>query len=253
MRYKTREELRQAFIEIGSQEGTTKVVHKRCAHYAKYYSDKFFEYQDSDINFFELGAHTGCSARMWSKLFPKWTLTYLDNDERYTSNPHEPPRRMPENAPVYVGDQGDKDLLKKVIKERGPFDIILDDASHDMVPTWQSFEGLFMEGLKSPGIYIIEDMHTSYWPCSQGGLKKPGSSIENLKNLVDEMSFSSHVAGVPSNTPPEFSTRLNDLASELQKSITEVSFCPDIGFIYKGNNCVGRREDVEHPGITKNV
>ena len=249
--HKTRSELRDSFLAIGQEEQTTKVS-LRCNHYAKYYADKLFEYQDQKINFLELGAHQGGSARLWNRLFPKWTLTYLDNDLRYTTDPNEPARRMPENVPVYVGDQTDETLLHTLIEERGPFDIILDDASHEMEPTWASFSTLFNLGLKNPGLYIIEDLHTSYWPCSGGKLHEPGTVIENLKLLIDEMSYTAHVGDVPENRPPSGDRNFAILTTDLQKTLTEVSFCPDIAFVYKGENFIDDRPYVEHPGVCSN-
>lgn len=37
------------------------------------------------------------------------------------------------------------------------------------------------------GLYIVEDLHTAYWPEYGGGYKKADSFIELAKNLIDEL------------------------------------------------------------------
>lgn len=43
-----------------------------------------------------------------------------------------------------------------------PYDIIIDDGSHMVRHVIASFEALFPY-LRRGGLYIIEDLHTSYW------------------------------------------------------------------------------------------
>ena len=37
------------------------------------------------------------------------------------------------------------------------------------------------------GVYLVEDLHTAYWPDHGGGLLRPGSFIETAKGFVDKM------------------------------------------------------------------
>ena len=41
--------------------------------------------------------------------------------------------------------------------------------------------------VKNMGIYLIEDLHTSYWAEYGGGFQRPGSFIEYSKRLIDEL------------------------------------------------------------------
>ena len=75
------------------------------------------------------------------------------------------------------------------------FDIIIDDGSH--VPWHQIFtlETIFDTWLKPGGLYIIEDIETSYWDHHKAslygydiinaGIGKRGSAVEKLKGIVD--------------------------------------------------------------------
>jgi hypothetical protein len=63
---------------------------------------------------------------------------------------------------VLIGDQASPEFLGQVVAPKGPFDIIIDDGGH--VPDQQlvSFMTLWPT-LKEGGVYIVEDLHTSYW------------------------------------------------------------------------------------------
>lgn len=98
---------------------------------------------------------------------------------------------------IYTGDQSDVHFLKqmKVDLNHEQFDIIIDDGSH--VPWHQlfTFEIMFDTWLKPGGLYIIEDVETSYWDGSRpkiygydiinAGMGKKGSVVEKFKWMID--------------------------------------------------------------------
>jgi hypothetical protein len=47
-----------------------------------------------------------------------------------------------------------------------------------------SFEELY-DHIQEDGIYLCEDLHTSYWPAYEGGYKNKNSFIEYSKNFID--------------------------------------------------------------------
>ena len=87
---------------------------------------------------------------------------------------------------VRIGSQADPDFLRAVVTEMGGVDIVLDDGSHVASHQRASYEVLFPL-LEDGGLYVIEDLHTSYWPDYEGGLKRAGTGIEFLKDLIDQM------------------------------------------------------------------
>ena len=44
----------------------------------------------------------------------------------------------------------------------------------------------FWPSIVDGGVYLVEDLHTSYWTRYGGGFKRPGTFIEYAKNLVDQ-------------------------------------------------------------------
>ena len=52
------------------------------------------------------------------------------------------------------------------------------------------------------GLYIVEDVHTSYWPYYNGGYKKQTSTIELFKNIIDYQHMWCMRDPITCHTPP---------------------------------------------------
>ena len=87
---------------------------------------------------------------------------------------------------IRIGDQSDKAFLLDLCKEFGAPDVVLDDGSHIMSHIHASFSILYPQ-LPRNGVYLVEDLHTAYWPEYEGGLKRQESFIETCKGLIDEL------------------------------------------------------------------
>ena len=59
-------------------------------------------------------------------------------------------------------------------------------SNHRMNQQITTFEEMY-EHVKDDGIYLCEDVYTSYWPNFGGGYKNPNSYIEYTKNLIDSL------------------------------------------------------------------
>jgi hypothetical protein len=77
-----------------------------------------------------------------------------------------------------------------------------------MTQTWELFECVYPQIPKN-GVYMVEDMHTSYWPKYGGGLEVPNSFINRSKRLIDELN-ADHTKGALA--PTDF-TRTTDSIS----------------------------------------
>lgn len=88
---------------------------------------------------------------------------------------------------VVIGSQGDPQLLEQVATKFGPFDIVIDDGSHSFEHQLTTF-GTPFPHIRNDGIYACEDLCSSYWADEfGGGVRKPGTFIEFLKGLIDEL------------------------------------------------------------------
>ena len=81
-----------------------------------------------------------------------------------------------------VGDQTDKEFMQKVA-EKGPFDIIVDDADHNPKTQWATYEQLW-PAVGTHGFYLIEDCHGSF-PVKKGKRSVPMSLAERIPELYD--------------------------------------------------------------------
>ena len=71
-------------------------------------------------------------------------------------------RKENSDVTVYVGDQRDRELLRRIIAERGPFDVVIDDGAHSMQGQTAAIEVFFPDGLRPGGVLAIEDLFTSH-------------------------------------------------------------------------------------------
>jgi len=84
-----------------------------------------------------------------------------------------------------IGNQGDPAFWKQFMLDfPEELDIFIDDGGHTMTQQTVTFESMFW-GVRDGGIYLCEDLHTSYWEEFEGGYLKNNSMIERFKSLVD--------------------------------------------------------------------
>jgi cephalosporin hydroxylase len=149
-------------------------------HYFEIYDRHLSRFRDHDITLVEIGVAGGGSLEIWRKyLGPKARIVGIDINpgcKRFESPGTE----------VFIGSQGDPVFLERVAAETGPFDIVIDDGSHTYEHQLVTFRALFPH-IKEDGVYACEDLCTSYWKDEyDGGVRKPGTFVEFLKELIDE-------------------------------------------------------------------
>jgi hypothetical protein len=91
-----------------------------------------------------------------------------------------------ENVTIFIGDQEDRVFLRSLKEKIPKVDILIDDGGHTMRQQVHTFEELFNH-IKDDGIYLCEDLHTSYWSEFGGGYKRKDSFIEYSKNFIDHI------------------------------------------------------------------
>jgi hypothetical protein len=169
--------------EIGLKHNTDKAseVHGYLSKYHKYLP---FD-RPQELKILEIGVLDGASARTWKEYYYKSQIIGID------INP-DCKKYEEERITIEIGSQIDGEFLNKIIDKHGPFDMILDDGSHVNSHVIYSFEQLW-KSVKSKGVYIVEDVATSYWESYGGKLRMPGTMIEYFKNTIDEVNFAGEV------------------------------------------------------------
>ena len=149
-------------------------------HYFQTYESVMSKFEGRPLRMLEIGVYNGGSARMWQRfLHPGSVVVGLDIDPACKAI--EDPGK---NLFIRIGDQSDPAVLGGLVEEFGPFDFILDDGSHLCSHMIASFCHLFLDGLKSPGVYLAEDTHSNFWDKQ----RDQGYSFVDLsKDLVDLM------------------------------------------------------------------
>jgi hypothetical protein len=128
-------------------------------------------------NILEVGVDNGSGVRALKKHFPNSTIYGLDILPKCKDYEEE-------NIKIIIGSQIDDSILE--ILKQVKFDIIIDDGSHHNNHVFYTYSKLFPSLSNSNvGLYIVEDIHTSYWPYYGGGYKNPNSSIEKFKDIID--------------------------------------------------------------------
>jgi cephalosporin hydroxylase len=165
--------IEQAFF---SHQG--RLAHK-WVHFLPVYDRLFAPYRGKPITFLELGVSWGGSLQLWRSFFgPEANIHGVDVIPDYIKH-CDPP------TTVHIGSQADPEFLRRVVEKSGPPDIVLDDGSHVASHQRASFKTLFPL-VKPGGLYVIEDLHTAYWPKFEGGFRRPGTGIEMIKALIDD-------------------------------------------------------------------
>ena len=140
----------KSLTEIGRNHQTDKaLVHK----YTDFYEHYFAKVRYKNARVMEIGCCNYHSIKMHLEYFKDPYVLGIDIfDEKKFEH---------ENFVFRKCDQANIEDLKKCMDGEDLFDIILDDGGHAMNQQQISFGYLF-DFVKPGGIYIIEDLHTSF-------------------------------------------------------------------------------------------
>jgi len=206
---------------LGKLYKTDKVDgHNYMTHYMthlKKYRYRRVKLLEIGVGGYEVPDGGGHSLRMWKKYFPFGKIFSIDIYDKSALEE----RRIK----IFQGSQVDRDFLEKMIDEIGELDIIIDDGSHENEHIIETFKILFPK-LKDGGIYIIEDLQTSYWQHKggdSGNLNNPQTAMNFLKSLTDCLNNQEFLI-------PDYEQTYYD------KKIISIHFYHNLVFIYKDDN-----------------
>ena len=168
-----------SYLETYFRNNDKRLIHK-WLHYFEVYERHFNKYRGKEMVMLEIGVSHGGSLQMWKDYFGIKAKIYgIDIKPRCKTLEEE-------NIEIFIGSQSNRNFLKETIQKIPPVDILLDDGGHTMEQQIITYEELF-DKIKKDGVYLCEDVCTSYWPVYGGGLKKEDTFIEYTKNLIDSL------------------------------------------------------------------
>ena len=144
-------------LELAKKYGTDKVGEGYIELY-EYYFTKVNNWKDEEINLMEIGVFDGNSMLMWQDYFTKANIIGIDININERCKLNE--EKFSDRVKIHIGDQTDEKFLNEICKDK-QFEVIIDDGGHKMSQQTDSFKILW-KYLKPGGLYIIEDLHTSY-------------------------------------------------------------------------------------------
>jgi hypothetical protein len=193
-------------------ENKGEVVHK-WLHYLPLYERYLSRYRNTQVRILEIGVSKGGSLKIWRQYFgSQATIFGVD------INP-DCKRFDGLAASVRIGSQVDKDFLYGTIREMGGIDVVIDDGSHQMSHIRETLCILFPE-LSSGGVYIVEDLHTAFWPGFGGGYRSRGNFFNFISGITKDMHHWYHSKGInnPSVVPACSGIHVHDSFVAFEKS-----------------------------------
>ncbi|GAA3861874.1 class I SAM-dependent methyltransferase [Saccharothrix violaceirubra] len=158
--------------------------------FADVYERHLREFRDVPLRVLEIGvggyahpSYGGESLRVWKRYFHRGLVFGVDVFDK--SGVDEP------RIVTAVVDQSDPDALVALDERYGPFDIVIDDGSHVNAHVRTALDVLFPR-LRPGGLYVIEDLWTSYcagYGGDEDGPAGDGTSIGLLKRVAEGIQY----------------------------------------------------------------
>ena len=149
-------------------------------HYLDIYHRHFAGFRGRSPVVLEIGVQHGGSLDMWRRYFgPGAQIVGVDVDARCKQFEGEQVR-------VLIGDQGDRGFLARIREQVPHIDILIDDGGHTMTQQIATFEELYAH-IQPHGIYLCEDVHTSFLGPFGGGIGRSDTYLEYTKKVIDRL------------------------------------------------------------------
>ena len=191
--------------------------------YTPIYHQLFTHLRDKPIRLLEIGIGGyqfaklgGASLAMWADYFPNGRILGIDVCAKTLD--------LGPRVAVRQGSQDDAAFLSHMSAEHGPFDIVIDDGSHVPAHVIASFTVLFPL-LVDGGLYVIEDVQTTFWPQFGGSALDGGGTMHLARAILEHLNHAEIQIVQPSR-------QVTDLA----KSIRSFRAYHNIFVIEKGDN-----------------
>jgi hypothetical protein len=132
-------------------------------------------------------------------------------------------------------DQSSPEDLAKLSTQEAPFDIIIDDGSHfnsHQILTFQHLWG----ALKDGGVYVVEDIQTSFWPGVVAGVEWDGADIDDPAFGQTCYGYFLELAKYVNQAEFRSTFNVDPARQAFAKEITRITFEHNLIVLHKGNN-----------------
>lgn len=150
------------------------------SNYFEIYDVHFDRYRGTKVNVLEIGIGGGGSLQMWKWYFgAKSKIFGIDNDKEKLFSEAK--------IKTYQCDAGDSEALVGLMAELPTIDIVIDDGGHTMDQQITAFDTIY-PFLADDGIYLCEDVMTSFFPEFGGGAGVKRTFLGYMKKKIDQIS-----------------------------------------------------------------
>lgn len=203
----------------------TLLIHK-WKHYLNIYDHHFKRFIGKNPTILEIGVFKGGSLEMWNHYFDSECFIYgIDINPECKKIPKN---LNVNNIQIDIGNQEDKKFWKEYLSDKPKFDIIIEDGGHTMKQQITTYEQV-IDHVADNGVYLCEDLHTSYWKNFGGGYMKNNTFIEYSKKFIDMLNYY-HIKN-PDNTLKENKKKYQ----KFRNNIKSVHYYDSIIVLEKGH------------------
>ena len=238
-KWHTKEEAKSLFkdsgndlIEISLNYNSSKLLDPECSPYLTHYHNLLKGKRDKPLKILEIGVKDGDSLKIWKEYFHSDSKIY-----GIEINPEPLKDFKQDNTEIFYGSQTDIPFLNSITEKIGLVDLIIDDGGHTNNQLITTFNYLFEYGLKDNGLYVMEDLGTSYWYKWSGGLNNNGSIINFLKEKIDGINYRFWKGGREDFVPKPHKSLIDSTYQD--ENIQSITLMKGISFIRKGANNTG--------------
>jgi demethylmacrocin O-methyltransferase len=199
--------------------------HGYTIHYEKY----FEPFRHKPLKILEMGLGVaGASVKTWDRYFHYAEVYGVDIEERCKELDGG-------NIHITIGNLSDEKFVDEYITSvEGGWDIIIDDANHHVNQQKFLFRKFFPT-VKDGGIYVVEDLGSSYWSSFGGAYRQEDTMVEYLKSLVDHPFHEMFKRNSYTNNPEVFGAKdIDKPITYLDQNIYSIHFYREICFVFKG-------------------
>jgi hypothetical protein len=152
-------------------------------HYFSIYERHLSRFRGRKTRLLEIGVQNGGSIDVYRQFFGAG-LDYIGVDINPACKQLE--QHYSAGVHIEIGDSGDRPFINQLGARLDPIDIVIDDGSHLPAHQLQAFESLYQR-LSRDGVYLVEDLHTNFFPSYGGGRRSTSTFLAYAKELTDAL------------------------------------------------------------------